>query len=744
MMTRVALVWHMHQPFYKDLVTGEHLLPWVRLHALKDYFGMVAVLEEFPDVQVTFNLVPSLLTQIEAFASDTARDPSLDISLKPADELTPADVLFALQNFFHAHRQRMIEPYPRYAELLERRGPVAPPELTREVARAFSVDDLRDLQVWHKLAWLDPLALERDERVRGLVEKGRQFLEADKAVLRTVEIELLQAVVPAYRRAADRGQVELSASPFYHPILPLLCDTDIYRHIHPEAALPTRRFQHPEDALEQLRRARKYFERLFGRAPVGLWPSEGAVSNAIVPLAVEAGFSWMATDEGILGRSLGTALARDADGHVDQPELLYRPYSVQAGGARIACAFRDHALSDLIGFTYATWQPEDAARDFVARIVVAGRRYARRTGGEEALVTIILDGENAWEHFEGGGRPFLRALYERLTEEPEIVTITMARACEAPARTLDGIFPGSWIDADLSVWIGHRDDRRAWDQLADAKAVLQGATGASAEARAQATEELLIAEGSDWFWWYGDDRSSEHDREFDDLFRRHLRNAYVLAGRPVPDELFVTNISTEPGEVRTALAPLALLAPVIDGEETSYFEWLGAGRFEVIETTGAMHQATRRRKAIRLVLFGFGRHAFHVRIEGPEPMREVLEQGTAVSLEFLTPAGVRAVVQGGPEAQGALYERGVGSAWPGPGQPLPAAAGSVVELSVPTSVLGRTPDILSSSPGSSDRLLRFFVTLRDADGTEFERHPAHQPITVDIPDTTFESRHWRV
>jgi alpha-amylase/alpha-mannosidase (GH57 family) len=744
-MTRVALVWHMHQPFYEDPATGEHVLPWVRLHALRDYYGMVALLGEFPDVRVTFNLVPSLLVQIEAFASDTARDPHLEIGLKPADTLTPADVLFALQNFFHAHRPRMIDPFPRYAELLERRGPTAPQEPADALARGFTVDDLRDLQVWHKLVWIDASRHERDERIRSLVARGRRFLESDKAVLREVELELLRAVVPAYREAAGRGQVELSASPFYHPILPLLCDTDVYRHARPGAPLPGRRFHHPEDALEQLVRARMYFGGQFGRPPQGLWPSEGAVSNAVVPLAVEAGFSWMATDEGILGRTVGTAFARDGDGQLEQPELLYRPYGVRVGEARIACAFRDRVLSDLVGFTYATWGAEDAARDLIGRIIEGGRRYSERTGGEDALVTIILDGENAWERYEDSGRPFLRALYSGLSAHPDIATVTMAQACAGPNAELDGIFPGSWIDADFYVWIGHEDDRRAWDQLAEAREVLQeAAAGMAADAHAQAAEELLVAEGSDWFWWYGDDRSSDHDRDFDDLFRRHLRNVYSLAGRAVPDALFLTNITTEPSAAG-ALAPLALLTPRVDGEETSYFEWLGAGRFEAPDVSGTMHESARRRKAVRLILFAFDRQAIHVRVEGPEPMREVLDGGAVITLEFLTPPGVRAAFErSGAAARGTLLERRPEGNWEPAGRSLRTAAGRVLEASIPLEVLGGLHGDRPDAARAGRPRLRFFVTVRDEAGRELERHPGSQPIVVEVPDEAFAARHWRV
>src|SRR6185295_1107208 len=373
------------------LLTGEHLLPWVRLHALKDYYGMVAILREFPRVKMTFNLVPSLLVQLEAFAGNRAHDRVLELSLKPADGLDDQDIDFILENFFHAQRQRMIDVNPRYAELLERRGSAWSTKGDRRAAATrFTCDDLRDLQVWHKLVWFDPIYFEQDARVQRLVAKGRDFSEDDKALLRAVELELLNKVIPEYRDAASRGQIELSASPFYHPILPLLCDTDIYLRTHPDSRMPRRRFVHPEDAVDQLERAVRLHTRLFGQRPVGLWPSEGSVSDAMVPLAAAAGFTWMATDELILARTIDATFSRDGRGHVDHPERLYSAHTVRAGGASIACVFRDHVLSDLIGFTYSGWSGEAAAQDFVGRLVEAGRRYRDRTGGEEALIPIIL------------------------------------------------------------------------------------------------------------------------------------------------------------------------------------------------------------------------------------------------------------------------------------------------------------------------------------------------------------------
>jgi alpha-amylase/alpha-mannosidase (GH57 family) len=727
-MTRVAILWHMHQPFYEDLVTGEHILPWVRLHALKDYFGMVALLREFPDVRATFNLVPSLLVQLDAFAQDRARDRHLELGLKPAEALTPADVDFIVEHFFHAHRQRMIDRYPRYAELFAHRQ-----------QRPFGVDDLRDLQVLHKLAWIDPLYLDGDARVRALVEKERGFSEADKMALRAIELEILSRVVPEYRAAAERGQIEISASPFYHPILPLLCDTDVYLRTHPDARRPRQRFAHPEDAAEQLRRAADCHERLFGRAPIGLWPSEGSVSDAMVPLAAGAGFTWMATDELILARTLGATFSRDGQGHLEQPERLYAPYRVRAGGAAIACAFRDHALSDLIGFTYAGWPTDQAADDFVGRLVEAGRRFERRGGGEDALIPIILDGENAWEHFEGGGRPFLRALYERLGQHAELRTVTLAEGCANATKELPGIFPGSWIDANFYIWIGHADDQRAWSQLAEARSALD--TAGSAADLASACEEILIAEGSDWCWWYGDDHSSAHDLEFDDLYRRHLRNAYRFMGRPAPDELYVSNISTG-GAPPPQTAPTGLLAPTLDGEDTSYFEWLGAGTFEVPTAAGVMHRIGRPSSAIRMVRFGFDRTHFYVRVDGVEPMIDLLGQGREVRLQFLAPAGVRFVVRSeAGRLSGAFWRRDETAETLPPAAPdgvdagaqgAAVAAGQILELALPLAALG-------ARDGS---MLSFFVAVAEA-GRETERQPAHGPIEAEVPDGLFAARHWR-
>jgi len=732
-MTRVALLWHMHQPLYQDLLTGEHILPWVRLHALKDYWGMVALLREFPAIRLTFNLVPSMLVQLEAFARDEARDRHLEIGLKRADLLTEDERAFAVANFFHAHGPRMIAPYPRYAELLAQRDAAGSQLSARSQSAHFSVDDLRDLQVWHKLAWIDPLYVAGDPKVRALITKDRGYSEDDKLVLRAVELELLTRVVPEYKAALERGQVELSTSPFYHPILPLLCDTDVYLRTHPQSRMPREPFRHPEDAVEHLARAVSYHERLFGQRPVGVWPSEGSVSDAMVPLVARSGFQWMATDEEILARTTGHGFTRTGDGHVEQPERLYRPYRIGPEDASVTCGFRDHRLSDLIGFSYAGWSADVAADDFVQRLVEAGQRFSAATGGAEGTVFVILDGENAWEHYEEQGRPFLRALYGRLQSHPALRTVTMAEACAGASERLPSVFPGSWINGDFYIWIGHPDDHRGWGQLVDARRALESPPAGLLEASmARAREEMLIAEGSDWFWWYGDDHSSEHDLEFDELFRRHVRNVYRALEKPIPEDLWVTNITTAPPAAYIQ-RPTGFVRPIIDGEITNYFEWVGAGSVEQTSVAGAMHQVADRTPGIAAVEFGFDLEALYVRVDATLPVSELLAGGYGLTLRFLKPVGLRVGLEtnGGPPVP-VVYRKLGTEKWSQVQDPrLRGAVGRVAEFEIPFAVLG-------AATGDG---VAMFVTMTRGEA-EMDRQPRHQAIEFDVPDHQFGSRTW--
>jgi len=529
-MIRLALLWHMHQPDYRDPESGQSVLPWVRMHALKDYRGMVDVLREYPAVRATVNIVPSLTDQLLDYATGRTDDRLRQVRDCPADALGADDRAFLLTHGFHAPHHRMIAPFPRYAELYAR----------REDGESWSRDDLRDLQVWHTLAWMDPDWLQRDPRLQALRAKGGGFSEEDKAVLAGVERELIQTTVPVCRAAAESGQIELSTSPYYHPILPLLCDTDAHLAVHPGSPRPDHPFRWPRDARAQVSRAVTAHASVFGMPPSGLWPSEGSISDEVVQIAGVEGFQWMASDEHVLARSLGEPLTRDHEGRPERAALLYRPWTVSVGDARVRLVFRDQVLSDRVGFVYQSWAAEHAADDLLWRIRDAGERYVAQGGEGDPLVAIVLDGENAWEHYADGGRPFLRAFYGRLQSADDVVAVTMreAVATPGPVHQLRHLVPGSWIHADFSVWAGHEEDRRAWSALALARECWERQSAlVSADAADRAYESLLAAEGSDWFWWYGDDHSSALDATFDRLFRTHLRRVYEALGLPVPDAL---------------------------------------------------------------------------------------------------------------------------------------------------------------------------------------------------------------
>ena len=410
----MLLLWHMHQPFYKDMVTGEYRLPWVRLHALKDYYGMVKLLDEFPEVQQNFNLVPSLVTQIQDYVAGHAHDPFLEVVAKPASELTPADRQFALRYLFQANPVNMIGRYPRYRELWERyRATCERPEGPESY---FVTRDYADLQVLSQLAWFDEYFLAEPD-IAALVQKGEDFTREDQRLVIAREREILAKVLPAYAEAAKRGSVELSATPYYHPILPLLCDTNVGAQSSPGINLPTRRFRHPDDASLQIQMALDSHQALFGVRPTGLWPSEGSVSEEAVKLAAKQGIQWMATDEGVLGRTLDFNFARPDEGHlqIEGAERLYNIYRYEKGETRMHLVFRNHRISDLIGFVYSGMPAQDAANHLLQNIKDSAQPVLEK--GKDAVVSIILDGENAWEYFPQSGREFLRRFYDAVQRD---------------------------------------------------------------------------------------------------------------------------------------------------------------------------------------------------------------------------------------------------------------------------------------------------------------------------------------
>src|SRR6202171_855352 len=516
----VAFVWHMHQPYYKDDLTSTYLLPWVRLRSSKDYYKMPALLDGYSKVRATFNLVPSLLAQIEDYGKEESVDLFLNLSRRNAAELSPEERDFLLRWMRESPRALRVQHSPRSLELA-----------SRPADALFTTSDLRDLQVWFNLAWCDPVWVESDPRLAELKRKDRDFAESDKEPLFEAQMEIMQKVIPKYRELADRGQAELTFSPYYHPILPLLCHVDTARIANPQLQLPEHHFSHREDAERQISMGLSLFERVLGRRPTGMWPSEVAVGEDVIGLAAGANLAWMISDEEVLARSLEGPWSRD--------EQLYRPRRVEREGRSVAMVFRDSQLSNAIGFDYQRMSSIDAARALVGRV----RRVGEQQGDHDSLVVIALDGENAWEFYPRDGHDFLNALYTELESSQDIVTTTVADflAEHPPQQPLHHLHTGSWIGASLDTWIGDPEHNIAWDLLAETRSWLEEQSRLrpkESDQVALAWREILITEGSDWFWWFSRKHDSGMDPIWDNQFRLHLRNVYKVMGQRPPARLF--------------------------------------------------------------------------------------------------------------------------------------------------------------------------------------------------------------
>ena len=745
----VAFLWHMHQPLYKDPFTGEYILPWVRLHGTKDYYDMVAILERFPSLHQTFNIVPSLIEQINDYTDGAASDIFLSLTLKPAADLTREDKRFIIRNFFLANWEHMIKPLHGYWELLKKRGFYHDEAEMDNALRYFSLQDFLDLQVLFNLAWIDPVIRENDGFLKGLAEKGRGFTEEEKVKLAAKQKDIIKQILPKYREMEGKGIVELTTSPYYHPILPLLCDSYSAKAAMPGIELPQKRFICAEDAEYQVKSGIKLHEKIFGRKPKGMWPSEGSVSEAIIPIIANEGINWIATDEEILANSLKTAIRRDSKGHCLDPEILYKPYLATAGGKGLSIIFRDHILSDLIGFVYTTWNAEKAADDFIDRLLKIHNSLKNTDG---CLVSIILDGENAWEYYKKDGMDFLTALYERLSKNPLLRLVTVSEHLnEYPhGEELPMLYSGSWIDHNFKIWIGHSEDNTAWDYLKDARDSLveyentlkqAGAYEQHKEDIAGAWKEIYAAEGSDWFWWYGDEHTSMSDKEFDELFRRHIKKVYSLIGKEPPLYLDVP-IMLEEKLYEPAVKPTAFINPVIDGEVSNYFEWLSVGRLERTDYGVAMHRGATG-GVVGGISYGFNLKSLFLRFDyiyEITPDRDIRGQAPYEGkwdalINFIFPKTMQIKISVEGEKAGAwVLEKGGAAGVTAERQQIGSvAAKDVVEIEMPFEKL----DIQKGDE------MRFFITV---DGGErgLERWPSKGYVAVTAPSEDFENYNWWV
>ncbi|MBI4003046.1 MAG: glycoside hydrolase [Nitrospira defluvii] len=730
---QLCFLWHMHQPYYTDPITGSASMPWVRLHATKAYYDMAFLLDKFPQARSTFNFTPSLLLQLEEFSAGRVRDLFLEYAQRPAADLTPEEKAFLIRHFFSANWATMVRPFPRYEELLVKRGlDVQGHDLDR-LARQFSSQEFLDLQVWHNLAWFGYGSLQQFPRLAELRRKNRGFTEEDKQEVLALQQAAIRQIVPMYKALQDRGQVELTTTPFFHPILPLVIDSEFTRRARPDLPLPAR-FHAPADAEAQIRLAIEYHTKTFGRAPVGLWPSEGSVCPEMLPMLEKAGIRWLATDEGNLYRSLQTG------NHAwNRHYHLYQPYTVGATDHPLTMVFRDRDISDAFGFVYHKTTPESAADDVLRRV----RGLAYDIPLEQGIVAVILDGENPWEHYHDGGERFLSLLFRAFEQDGlhighgirvQMETVSRALATIPPTQRLDHLHSGSWINQDFKIWIGHQEDNRGWDLLQHTRARLVELTPSLTTEQARAAwGELYAAEGSDWFWWYGDDFDTDYKQEFDRLFRTHLRNVWTYAGVTPPEILNQPLVEARaPQGLEVVQLPLAFISPTLDGIVSNFFEWRGAGTINPTPPLGAMWKSE---GLFTAILFGFDHERLYLRLDFDE-RSQTRQDDCAVDLHIgsgiqqhklsfaLAPTGTDTFLLARADEAGAYRDVGSYST---------ICRRKILELAVPFKDL----DIEIGNE------LRVTLTVSEH-RMEIARYPHHNPVTFNRPGDDFEATMWRV
>ena len=625
----IALLWHMHQPVYKNPYTQKTELPWVRLHGLKDYYGMAALLNDFPRIKATYNLVPCLLTQLEDYCRGE-KDIFQDIFIKDAQSLGIEEIHFLVRHFFSANYRNLIRPWPRYRYLYEKKTRYQNTGHT-PWEKIFSANELRDLQVWFQLCHFDEIYKAEDTRLMELLKKGENFTEADKKLVEELEIEFLAKIIPRYKKSSDSGQIELSTTPYFHPILPLLVNPQEGRIANTGLPEYDLHFNWTGDAVFQLESALDYMEKTFGKRPGGIWPSEGSLSMEVLKIMTSLDIQWTATDELNLSRSLGIPIDRDQQFILKNPEVLYRPYAVKDSSIDTKIFFRDRYLSDLIGFHYQETPPEKAAADLLDRIKRSGSKVP---GDHDIVAPIILDGENAWEFYPNNGRDFLKEFFRLITEDQDLEAVTFSEALEMDIEPGDisHLSSGSWVHGNFDIWIGDEEDRKAWKLLEKTKKAIdkkEHQSGLSEDQKKEIREYISIAQGSDWFWWFGKENYTPDLHIFDNLFRKNLQKVYDILGKVAP-EAFSTPIANH---LRTAgisiIPPSQRIHPRIDGRVGSYYEWLYAGHIDVSAISGAVNIAN---LMVETLYYGFDKRNFYLRIDTRGDADSYFEEGYTLDI----------------------------------------------------------------------------------------------------------------
>lgn len=561
----------MHQPVYQLTPTGDYLMPWVRLHAVKDYLDMVLILEKFPKIKLNFNLVPVLLDSLIDYGENDLHDIHSRLTITDVEDLTADDKEFIINNFFDANFHSMILPSEEYNRLYQKY------QLNPENdINMFSNQEYSDLMALFNLAWFDPIYKNIYPELKKLIKKGKDYTTEDRIKIIDIQRDIIRKIIPTYKKFSDEGRIEITTSPYYHPILPILLDIKSIKKSS-ENDLPTN-LKMELDARMQTEMALDRMENIFGKRPRGIWPSEHCISSKELGLLKELGVDWTISDEGILSNSINFEFVRDFRGYLEDPYHLLKSYKYKDDGVNII--FRDSVIPNLIGFEYPNHPAESAANDLYDRIKVAQSKLLS-SPDENHLITIAMDGENCWENYTADGSTFLSTIYSLIENDPSLETVLISDYLDKDIqKPLNKISSGSWVNRNFKLWIDEPLKNLAWTYLKQVRDdfssyVKQNPLNPNIEA---ARRELFICEGSDWFWWYGEPNDSGRDNIFDYIFREHLKNIYLFLGLEVPQYLDTPLLSaiTKPSRY-----PKGEFTPVMDGKEKDDENWLNAGCIKI-------------------------------------------------------------------------------------------------------------------------------------------------------------------
>ncbi len=720
---KLLFVWHLHQPNYKSPETGWYLLPWVRLHASSGYLDLLTLLSEDDRLRTTVNITPILLQQLIDYQS-SPYEIQTELVMRDAGQLSDDEQEFLLKHFFNAYADTQIRALPRLWELFLKRGsskPILNAEMPR---RLFRVDDFRDLQVLFNLAWCGFTA-RKDPVISELIAREMHYSEEDKPRVLEKHTEFVHRVFGMLEQGASGSKYELITSPYFHPIIPLVVDSESAKPGLPHHDLISPPFRFPEDADLQIEMGREYIASSLGVRPAGMWPPEGSISEAALGLYAQAGVKFVVTDASILKFSLEVS-------HIGTRHL--QPWVFETPHGPVNVLFRDTDLSDALSFRYKDMSAVDGVKDFMERLRARIRDFP---GNAPPIITVVIDGENPWPYFPAFGEEFLRRLFEAVDSEPGLETQTISQALNSiPAEQIEHlpcIFPGSWINANFRIWCGDEEKNRAWELLRETRKFysdfLDQHPDYAPGTRMEAYLNLLAAEGSDWFWWYGETAHAADEQFFDALFRSYLVSVYRLLNQEVPDELAVPVIRKQ--QFPEQSMPTDVVKPLIDGRVTGFYEWEQAGRLRVENGFSAMAKSTP--SILAGVYYGYTSTVLHLRVDFVRAARD-LHPNYALIIRFSEPvqSSMTIALRPGVQLPHFVYIPQSECSFLKMEEHMDCAVDDILELSISFASLGLPHGEWA-----------YFKVELIYDGKLMESLPSASAIAIKVPTADYEMHMWQ-